>query len=131
MPKPQRLKYEKPVSIDMGRVAPILGETCSLGNGASDCPQGYNNGMIPVCNPSGSGADNDCRVGSGAGTFCWPLGTGPKVLCYNGSGFGSAAASAEMGVSGLSEAGSSPSSEAGGYEYHEPPAESTGSEGGL
>jgi len=85
----KRLKYEKPMSIDLGRVAPILGDTCSVGNGAADCPAGMNNAMVAVCVPSGSGADNDCRVGSSAGTFCWPTGSGAAVHCLAGSGFGS------------------------------------------
>ncbi|MDD3440238.1 MAG: hypothetical protein PHU50_02200 [Kiritimatiellae bacterium] len=85
----KRLKYEKPMSIDLGRVAPILGDTCSVGNGAADCPAGMNNAMVAVCVPSGSGADNDCRVGSSAGTFCWPTGSGAAVYCLVGSGFGS------------------------------------------
>ena len=86
-----RLKYEKPVSIDMGRVAPILGDTCSVGQGAADCPAGMNNAMVAVCESSGSGADNDCRTGSSAGTFCWPTGSNAQVYCFAGSGFGSRA----------------------------------------
>ncbi len=84
-----RLKYEKPVSIDMGRVAPILGDTCSVGNGAADCPAGMNNAVVAVCSPAGSSADNDCRTGSSAGTFCWPTGSGAQVYCLTGDGFGS------------------------------------------
>jgi hypothetical protein len=91
MSEKPRLKYEKPVSIDMGRVAPILGDTCSVGNGAADCPAGMNNSMVAVCDPSGSGADNDCRTGSSAGTFCWPMGSNAQVYCLAGSGFGTAA----------------------------------------
>ena len=73
MPDKKRLKYEKPVSIDMGRVAPILGDTCSVGNGAADCPAGMNNAVVPICNPAGAGADNDCRTGSSACFIdgCW------------------------------------------------------------
>ena len=93
MPGKNRLKYEKPVSIDMGRVAPILGDTCSVGNGAADCPAGMNNAMVLVCQPAGAGADNDCRTGSNAGTFCWPTGSGALVYCLVGSGFGGAARS--------------------------------------
>ena len=93
MPNKPRLKYEKPVSIDMGRVAPILGDTCSVGNGAADCPAGMNNAVVAVCSPAGSGADNDCRSGSSAGTFCWPMGSSAKVYCLAGSGFGVAGAS--------------------------------------
>ena len=88
MPEQKRLKYEKPMSIDLGRVAPILGDTCSVGNGAADCPAGMNNATVAVCSPAGSGADNDCRTGSSAGTFCWPTGSGALVYCLAGSGFG-------------------------------------------
>ena len=100
MPDKKRLKYEKPVSIDMGRVAPILGDTCSVGNGAADCPAGMNNAMVAVCEPSGSGADNDCRTGSSAGTFCWPTGSSAQVYCFAGSGFGSRSAPAGYETSG-------------------------------
>lgn len=96
MPDKPRLKYEKPVSIDMGRVAPILGDTCSVGNGASDCPSGMNNAVVAICEPSGSGADNDCRTGSSAGTFCWPTGFSAQVYCFSGSGFGMQAAPDEI-----------------------------------
>ena len=94
MPDKKRLKYEKPISIDMGRVAPILGDTCSVGNGAADCPAGMNNAIVAVCQPSGSSADNDCRTGANAGTFCWPTGTGAHVYCIVGSAFGSRSAPA-------------------------------------
>ena len=88
-----RLKYEKPVSIDLGRVAPILGDTCSVGNGAADGPAGMNIATVAVCNLAGASADNDCRTGSNAGTFCWPTGSGALVYCLAGSGFGVAARS--------------------------------------
>ena len=107
MPDAKRLKYEKPISIDMGRVAPILGDTCSVGNGASDCPAGMNNSSVPVCNPSGLSADNDCRSGSNAGTFCWPSGSAAHVYCLAGSGYGSSAASSYEEESGISEPESS------------------------
>jgi|GEM_PF-2097758 hypothetical protein len=93
MSENKRLKYEKPMSIDLGRVAPILGDTCSVGNGAADCPAGMNNATVAVCDPSGSGADNDCRTGSNAGTFCWPTGSGAVVYCLAGSGFGASSRS--------------------------------------
>lgn len=86
MSEKPRLRYEKPMSIDLGRVAPILGDTCSFGHGAADCPSGMNNAMVPVCAPSGSGADNNCQVGSSAGTFCYPTGSGAAILCLVGSG---------------------------------------------
>jgi len=98
MSEKPRLKYEKPVSIDMGRVAPILGDTCSVGNGADDCPAGMNNASIPICEPSGAGAANDCRTGSSAGTFCWPSGSSAQVYCLSGDGFGAAPASYSDGM---------------------------------
>jgi hypothetical protein len=97
MPDNPRLKYEKPVSIDMGRVAPVLGDTCSVGNGAADCPAGMNNASVPVCSPSGASAANDCRTGSNAGTFCWPSGSHARVYCLAGSGYGSAGSSSSGG----------------------------------
>ena len=100
-----RLKYEKPLSIDMGRVAPILGDTCSVGNGAADCPAGMNNAIVAVCQPSGSSADNDCRTGANAGTFCWPTGSNAQVYCFAGSGFGSRSAPASYDAPGDSVGG--------------------------
>ena len=122
-----RLKYEKPISIDMGRVAPILGDTCSVGNGATDCPSGMNNSSVPVCNPSGLNADNDCRTGSGAGTFCWPMGSNAAVYCLAGDGFGAARAPAS---NVYEEERAEPSIveettpvDSGAYEYPPAPAE--------
>jgi hypothetical protein len=109
----KRLKYEKPVSIDMGRVAPILGDTCSVGNGAADCPQGMNNATVAICE-SGMSADNDCRSGSSAGTFCWPSGSSAKVYCLAGSGFGSAPSG--MGSSIGSGDDSAPESKRGAFD---------------
>lgn len=94
-----RLKYEKPVSIDMGRVAPILGDTCSVGQGAADCPAGMNNAIVPVCEPSGAGADNNCQTGSSAGTFCWPTGSNALVFCIVGSGYSTSPAPAGNDIS--------------------------------
>ena len=118
MSEKPRLRYEKPVSIDLGRVAPILGDTCSLGNGAADCPAGMNNAMVAICQPSGAGADNDCRSGSSAGTFCWPTGSGAAVYCLMGSGHGKAAPSSYDGgldslggTEPLSSLGSEPGSD--------------------
>ena len=120
MQEKARPKYEKPVSIDMGRVAPVLGDTCSVGSGASDCPAGMNNSVVAVCDPNGTSADNDCRTGSDAGTFCWPSGSGAHVYCLVGSDFGGAA---PQGMSAPAEESTS------GYEYPEPPIEPSAPEG--
>jgi hypothetical protein len=81
-----RLKYERPVSIDMGRVAPVLGANCSLGLGASgychdggsagsgDCSIGYGNSVVPSCN-----------IGGGH-VYCDALGSNASVACHVGSG---------------------------------------------
>lgn len=80
------LKYEKPVSIDLGRVAPILGDTCSLGQGAADCMHGANNAMQTICG-NGAHADNTCQMGAQASTFCYPHGAGAAVACLTGHAF--------------------------------------------
>lgn len=87
MAEKKRRTYEKPVSIDMGRVAPVLGDVCSIGNGAQDCPAGMNNAMVAICSPNGIDASNDCRTGSRAGTFCWPTGSQAVVYCLAGSSY--------------------------------------------
>jgi hypothetical protein len=78
MSEKPRLKYEKPVSIDLGRVAPVLGDRCSVGNGASDCSVGFNNSSVPSCSVGG-GASLLCMNGLGAS----------GAACYSGSGFAS------------------------------------------
>ncbi len=88
MSEKPKLKYEKPVSIDMGRVAPVLGSRCSNGPGAEDCSNGTNNTSVPACNPVGPSADVECYEGSNAGRWCYP-GTTAGVGCHPGSGVGS------------------------------------------
>ncbi len=63
-------KYEKPVSIDMGRVAPVLGDRCSNGNAATDCGLGFNNSSVPICQPTGAAATDQCKTGFSANPFC-------------------------------------------------------------
>ena len=82
-----RLKYEKPVSIDMGRVAPILGSCAPMGSSATDCGFGHDNSTVPVCSPSGAQATNMCMSGTGATPFCYPGGSAKGGSCYSGSGF--------------------------------------------
>lgn len=79
-----RIKYEKPVSIDMGRVSPVLGDMCSNGEGASDCGQGFNNTVIPSCGPTGAGATNWCQSGTSAGSTCSSVGSSAS-FCGSGS----------------------------------------------
>lgn len=87
MNEKKRLKYEKPVSIDMGRVAPILGLRCSSGGIATDgCAPGAEPQTVSACNPTGSGAVNNCQTGGSAGGFCLGQGSSAGVGCYAGDG---------------------------------------------
>ena len=65
-----KLKYEKPVSIDMGRVSSVLGDTCSTGTGATDCSPGFDNTVIPACGPVGLSATSWCELGQAAASTC-------------------------------------------------------------
>ena len=84
MPDKPRLKYEKPVSLDMGKIAPILGARCSSGNApvGGDCSIGSENSIVSSCNIGGTARYCDahgmsaayaCAVGDTAGG------------CYTGS----------------------------------------------
>ncbi len=63
-----RLKYEKPISIDMGQVAPILGA----------CSTGYDPNVVPGCTPGATATF--CMSGGAALGGCYPTGTkvGPQ-----------------------------------------------------
>lgn len=81
-----KLKYEKPVSIDMGRVAPVLGDVCSPGSCATDCPAGSGNGSIAACTPVGSGDGNSCYQGNSAsGSGCDSGSSATGNNCSQGS----------------------------------------------
>lgn len=68
-------KYEKPMSLDAGHVAPILGISCSSGGTATDgchpgnyavpggCIAGTDPNVVPACTP-GLSASYNCGVGS-------------------------------------------------------------------
>ncbi len=85
MSEKPKLKYEKPVSIDMGRVAPVLGDSCSFGEGAepcvnggdavNDCSAGYGNAMIRICQ-IGDKDSNLCDTGLSAGGYGCSAGEG-------------------------------------------------------
>lgn len=88
MSEKHKMKYEKPISIDMGRVAPVLGDRCSTGQDAfgtcamglgaqnGDCSMGYGNSSIVVCNVGGKDA-NACTTGNGALRFGCDVGDDP------------------------------------------------------
>jgi hypothetical protein len=82
----EKIKYEKPVCIDAGKVAPILGANCSTGasagvclntgNGATgDCSVGYNNSVVPACQTGG--AAKYCDPTGNSATYCDPVGNAP------------------------------------------------------
>ena len=83
----KKIKYEKPASIDMGKVAPILGATCSPGSGADACTNGTDPATQPVCWPTGSSATANCETGDSAAKSCGD-GNTPGWGCYNGSNKG-------------------------------------------
>jgi len=83
-----KLKYEKPVSLDLGRIAPVLGDRCSDGSGAEDCGFGFENTSIPACGPTGAGATNWCQTGSSAVNTCYTTGSSAGAGCQPGSSAG-------------------------------------------
>ncbi|MBN1879709.1 hypothetical protein JW823_06330 [bacterium] len=79
-----RLKYEKPKSVDLGRVAPVLGARCSFGSQATDgCVEGFDPNIQSVCLPHGAGATNNCEYGNAANKTCGN-GDSPGWGCYSG-----------------------------------------------
>ncbi len=65
--------YEKPVCVDSGKVASVLGAVCSDGTnaGLGECVDGFNPTSVYTCQETGALADNDCNNnGSNAGSNC-------------------------------------------------------------
>ncbi|MCK4889107.1 MAG: hypothetical protein KAS97_04190 [Candidatus Aminicenantes bacterium] len=63
--------YEKPVSVDAGKVASVLGAVCSTGIGAADgCVDGTDPHVAPVCTP-GADASFNCGNGTVNDSTCW------------------------------------------------------------
>ena len=64
MEKKNKHIYEKPVSVDAGKVASVLGAVCSDGGVASDgCVEGNDPHVAPVCQP-GLTATFNCGTGT-------------------------------------------------------------------
>lgn len=81
----KKTKYEKPISLDAGYVAPVAGAgSCFPGTAASSaCDFGNNPYYIPYC-PNGNIATGNCEsVGASAGTGCFS-GTAAPGRCYPG-----------------------------------------------
>jgi len=80
------MKYEKPICVDAGTVAPVLGNSCSFGEGA-----------IGVCQTGGTPASGDCSVGYGnsstntcdvgGGHYYCKTGNDATRDCWTGNGF--------------------------------------------
>lgn len=61
----QKKPYAKPSSVDLGKVAPVLGAQCSYGDGANTfCQTG--NGNANGCGAGLSAGFLGCNVGDGA-----------------------------------------------------------------
>ena len=80
----KKLKYEKPISLDAGQIALVMGASCSEGLGASSaCDYGNNPYYIPYC-PNGNIATGNCEsVGGSAGSGCFDGNSAPG-RCYLG-----------------------------------------------
>ncbi len=64
MGKEKKFSYEKPISLDAGKVASVLGAVCSNGDGAGDgCVAGNDPQTAPVCQP-GLTATYNCTTGT-------------------------------------------------------------------
>jgi len=87
MGKEKRFSYEKPISLDAGKVASVLGANCSNGDSATDeCISGDNPDIVYVCDATGATADNDCNSnGNSAGSNCLSTGGTAAYVCDSGS----------------------------------------------
>lgn len=69
--KKNKIPYEKPMSMDMGKAASVLGATCSNGDGAADgCGWGNDPTSIPYCDQGGIATGNCYPHGGTAGQSC-------------------------------------------------------------
>lgn len=68
----KKIKYEKPVSMDIGKAASVLGAACTnYGNDVN--LQGICDGggtATNDCNPTGSTAGSNCQTGGNASQMC-------------------------------------------------------------
>lgn len=85
----KKIKYEKPKSLDIGKVASVLGDVCSSGGaptGPPGCGWGNDPEMIAYC-PSGAQASSNCLSHGGtAAQFC-SVGDAPGIACFAGGSF--------------------------------------------
>ncbi|MBN1297493.1 hypothetical protein JXA80_11980 [bacterium] len=95
----KKIQYEKPRSLNAGRLSQAIGADCSdgsaaggfaceTGSAAADCTQGTNLTNVPACLPNGLAADNRCDLGQSAIPMCWSNGSTATGFCSTGSSAG-------------------------------------------
>ncbi len=83
----QKFVYEKPMSVDAGKIASVLGAMCSTGYGAGqgECVSGVDPNMVPACTATGANATNNCENnGESAQQNCNAEGQTASVACQAG-----------------------------------------------
>jgi len=91
MSKEKKFVYEKPMSIDAGKIASVMGAQCSTGfnAGAGECVSGVNPDLVPACTATGAQADTACRGNGGqAGDDCESVGSNASSQCDVGTAAG-------------------------------------------
>ena len=80
----KKIKYEKPMSLDAGKVGAVLGQECVSGSSPTgSCTWGYDVSDQTFC-PQGLAASNNCEEGSSALKSCG-AGGAPGWGCYTGN----------------------------------------------
>ena len=82
----QKIRYEKPVGVQLGPVAPIVGLSCMNGTLATGCIRGTDPHLVYTCNP-GNVASSNCTAGNTAAQLCW-IGYDADVACADGGKVG-------------------------------------------
>jgi len=80
----EKIKYEKPITLDAGKIASVLGANCSNGDTPEDgaCNNGINPQLVYKCAGTGQTADTNCESNGGvAGNACYQTGLTPTWGC--------------------------------------------------
>ena len=96
MGESRKVKYEKPMSLDAGKIVPTYGAECNDGSQAIDgCGFGNNPDLVPACTDTGSIADTNCNNnGASAGDTCSSHGESATQNCNTSGGNASVACQA-------------------------------------
>ena len=84
----EKIKYEKPITLDAGKIASVLGANCSNGDTPEDgaCNNGINPQLVYKCAGTGLTADTNCdKNGGTAGEVCVATGSIPGYGCISPS----------------------------------------------